>query len=178
MAGPVVAAAVVLDPQFAQPWWSELRDSKALTAPQRARLARRLCESAAVGVGEASHDAVDALGLVPATRQAMLHALADLPCRPDFLLVDAFPLPEEVGPQQAVVHGDARCASIAAASIVAKVERDRIMDSHHERYPRYGFANNRGYCTRDHLTALAQHGPSPIHRRSFAPVRAYLDGQS
>lgn len=177
MAGPVVAAAVVLDPQFAQPWWSDLHDSKLLTALQRARLARLLHESAAVGVGEASHDEVDTLGLVAATRQSMLRALEALPCQPDFLLIDALLLPERAGPQQAIVHGDARCASIAAASIIAKVARDRMMDAHHQSYPHYGFDSNKGYCTRNHLAALNQHGPSPIHRRSFAPVRAYLDAQ-
>ena len=178
MAGPVVAAAVVLDPQFAQPWWSDLHDSKLLTARRRARLARLLYQTAAVGVGEAGHHEVDTLGLVEATRQSMLRALDALPCRPDFLLIDAVVLPEEAGPQEAIVHGDARCASIAAASIIAKVARDRMMDEHHQAYPHYGFANNRGYCTRDHLAALTQHGPSPIHRRSFAPVRAFLDNAS
>ena len=178
MAGPLMAGAAVLDPQFAAAWWSELRDSKALSAAQRARLAGRLCESAAVGVGLASHEEVDDLGLLEATRQAMLRALDALPCRPDFLLIDAVSLPEEVGSQRALVHGDAVCVSIAAASIVAKVERDRLMDEYDRAYPEYGFAHNRGYVTPDHLRALEQHGPCPIHRRSFAPVRRYLDRHS
>jgi ribonuclease HII len=186
MAGPLMAGAAVLDPQFAAAWWSELRDSKALSAAQRARLAGRLCESAAVGVGLASHEEIDALGLVEATRQAMLRALDALPCRPDLLLIDAVSLPEGVGParrppawaQRALVHGDAICVSIAAASIVAKVERDRLMDEYDRTYPMYGFAHNRGYVTPDHLRALEQHGPCPIHRRSFAPVRRYLDRHS
>ena len=178
MAGPLVAGAAVLDPQLSAPWWSELRDSKALSAGQRAHLARRLCESAAVGIGLASHEEIDALGLVEATRQAMLRALDALPRRPDFLLIDAVSLPEGVGPQRALVHGDAICLSIAAASIVAKVERDRMMEEYDQAYPEYGFAHNRGYCTADHLRALERHGPCPIHRRSFAPVREYLDRRS
>ena len=178
MAGPLVAGAAVLDPQFAAAWWSELRDSKALSAGQRARLARRLCESATVGVGLASHAEIAELGLVSATRQAMLRALDALPCRPDFLLIDAVSLPEGAGAQRALVHGDAICVSIAAASIVAKVERDRMMEEYDRAYPEYGFAHNRGYCTAGHLRALEQRGPCPIHRRSFAPVRDYLDRHS
>ena len=183
MAGPVVAAAVVLDPQFAQPWWSELRDSKLLSGQQRALLAERLRESAGFGVGQAGHDEIDALGLVPATRQAMSRALNALPFRPDFLLIDAVSLPPEVGPdgyatawaQHALIHGDRLSLSIAAASIIAKVARDALMDEYDETYPGYGFTHNRGYCTRDHLRALAEQGPCLIHRRSFAPVRAYLE---
>lgn len=175
MAGPLVAAAVILDPQFAQPWWSELRDSKLMRARDRERLARRLRDYASCGLGCASHEEVDALGLVPATRQAMLRALAALAHRPDCLLIDALLLPEVKLEQRALVHGDALSASIAAASIVAKVERDRLMDEHDGAYPVYGFAHNRGYCTQGHLRALAEHGPCPLHRRSFAPVRAYLE---
>lgn len=191
MAGPVVAAAVILDPQFAARWWSELRDSKLISGRRRAHLAQRLRESVAFGAGRASHDEIDGLGLLVATRRAMLRALEALPCRPDFLLIDAVSLPEEVGParrsppdggpsgpawaQRALIHGDALSVSIAAASIIAKVERDRLMDEYDQTYPVYGFARNRGYCTPAHLRALAQHGPCPIHRRSFAPVRAYLD---
>ena len=176
MAGPVVSAAVVLDPQFAQGWWSELRDSKKLTAGRREELAERLYEQAAVGVGVATNDEIDTLGLVPATNASMLRALAALPCPPDLLLLDAFPLPGGNGAQRAIIHGDGLSSSIAAASIVAKVERDRLMDAFDASYPAYGFAHNRGYCTRDHLRALEEHGPCDIHRRSFAPVRAYLEG--
>ncbi len=178
MAGPVVAAAVVLDPQLAGLWWSELRDSKVLAARQRGRLAQRLRDEVAFGVGLATHEEIDASGLLPTTRQAMLRALDALPRRPDLLLIDAVVLAEYGTRQRALIHGDARSVSIAAASIIAKVERDRLMDEHHEEYPVYGFGQNRGYCTPDHLRALQEHGPCPIHRRSFAPVRAYLDGQS
>ncbi len=174
MAGPVVAAALVLDPETPAPWWSDLRDSKALTARRRAELSDRLRATAAYGVGSASHSEIDTLGLVPATRQAMLRALAALPLRPDLLLIDAMTLPESDAEQRAIVHGDAVCLSIAAASIVAKVERDQMMAAYGEQYPEYGFARHRGYVTNEHLRALEEHGPCPIHRRSFAPVRAYL----
>ncbi len=178
MAGPVVAGAVILDPQFAASWWSELRDSKLLTARWRQQLARRLRESAAFGIGAASHEEIDRLGLVAATRQAMLRALAALPCQPDLLLIDAMRLPQEGGwEQRSIIHGDALVLSVAAASVLAKVERDRLMDDYHYSYPVYGFSHNRGYCTPEHLRALAEHGPCSIHRRSFAPVRARLEVQ-
>lgn len=178
MAGPVVAAAVVLDPQFAQPWWSELRDSKLLTARRRAGLAGLLREGFAYGVGVASHEEIDTLGLLVATREAMLRALAALPMRPDLLLIDAVTLPDGAAAQRALIHGDTLSASIAAASVIAKVERDRLMDEYDVLYPAYGFARNRGYCTQAHLEALSEHGPCPIHRRSFAPVRAWLERTS
>ncbi len=178
MAGPVVAAAVILDPQFAATWWSELRDSKLLVAKRRAELARRLGESAAFGIGAASNEEIDGLGLLEATRQAMLRAVAALPCRPNALLIDAVRLPQDgAWKQRSIIHGDALALSVAAASVLAKVERDRLMDEYDRSYPLYGFSHNRGYCTPGHLRALAEHGPCPIHRRSFAPVRACLESQ-
>jgi ribonuclease HII len=177
MAGPVVAAAVVLDPEFAQVWWSDLRDSKALTARQRERLDKSVRESANYGIGQASHDEIDSWGIVPATQRAMQRALEALADRPDLILVDAVTLPDVVEDQRSIIHGDALCISIAAASIVAKVERDRIMSAYDEQYPGYGFSHNRGYCTEDHMQALNEHGPCAIHRRSFAPVRSYLEGR-
>ena len=178
MAGPVVAAATILDPLFAAPWWSDLRDSKMLSALQRSKFHQLIRDTAAVGVGLASHEEIDGLGLSEATRQAMLRALDALPRRPDFLLIDAVSLPEDAGEQHSLVHGDALCISIAAASIVAKVERDRMMDEYDRTYPEYGFGRHRGYVTRDHLRALERHGPCPIHRRSFTPVREYLERHS
>ncbi len=184
MAGPVVAAAVILDPQFAAPWWSELRDSKVVPPRRRERLAERLRETAAFGVGLASSEEIDALGLLVATRRAMLDALAALPQTPDLALIDAVSLESEAASadggrplwaERAIVHGDACCVSIAAASIIAKVERDRLMDGYDDQYPAYGFDHNRGYCTAGHLAALTEHGPCPIHRRSFAPVRSWLE---
>ena len=177
MAGPVVAAAVVLDPEFAAPWWSELRDSKALTARQRERLAKSLRESAAFGIGRADNEEIDSKGLVPSTQRAMQRALEALPSRPDLILVDAVDLPDVSEEQRAIIHGDALCISIAAASILAKVDRDQIMETYDAEYPQYGFRHNRGYCTKGHLEALTTHGPCPIHRRSFAPVRSYLEGR-
>jgi ribonuclease HII len=177
MAGPVVAAALVLDPQFPASWWSELRDSKALTARQRERLAERLRESASYGIGRADHEEIDSTGLVPSTRRAMQRALEALPTRPDLILVDALELPDVIEEQRAIIHGDALSISIAGASILAKVDRDQIMDTYDAEYPLYGFGHNRGYCTKDHMLALHTHGPCPIHRRSFAPVRTYLEGR-
>ncbi len=177
MAGPVIAAAVVLDPELAQPWWSDLRDSKVLTARQRERLDESVRESAGFGIGRADHDEIDSEGIVPATQRAMQRALEALPARPDLILVDAVTLPDVVEEQRSIIHGDALCISIAAASILAKVTRDRIMSEYAEQYPEYGFTHNRGYCTKGHIQALNEHGPCPIHRRSFAPVRSYLEGR-
>ncbi len=179
MAGPVVAAAVILDPDVGAQWWSELRDCKILTSKQREALDARIRETAAWGAGVGSSEEIDTIGLIEATRRAMLRSLEVLPTRPDLLLIDALLLHEsDAGwAQQSIVHGDALSVSIAAASIVAKVERDRLMDGYHDLYPAYGFGHNRGYCTPDHKRALLEHGPCPIHRRSFAPVRAYIEGR-
>lgn len=123
-----------------------------------------------------SSQEVDSLGIVPATRKAMLMAVQQLPTQPDFLLIDAMPLPQGGTPFKAIVKGDQRCLSIAAGSIVAKVTRDRIMIEEDVRYPGYAFAINKGYPTRTHMEHLQQLGPCPIHRRSFAPVRDLLGG--
>ncbi len=178
MAGPVVAAAVVLDPEAPQPWWSQLRDSKALSPGRRTELARLLRETAAFGIGSASSGEIDDAGLVPATRRAMLRALADLPLRPDLLLIDALTLPASAGEQRAIIHGDALCLSIAAASIVAKVARDAMMEAYDRKFPAYGFRSHRGYVTPQHLAALQEHGACPIHRRSFAPVQKIIQESS
>jgi ribonuclease HII len=179
MAGPVVSGAVILDPHMGALWWSELRDCKILSAKQREALDQRLRDTVAWGIGVASNEEIDTIGLIEATRQSMLRALEGLPCKPDLLLIDALALPDiDAGwSQRAMIHGDALSVSIAAASIIAKVERDRLMDGYHESYPAYGFGHNRGYCTPDHKRALIEHGPCPIHRRSFAPVRSFLEGR-
>ena len=175
LAGPVVAAAVILDPSLGLPWYEELRDSKALSARQRERLAPLITEAAvAVGTGAAGHEEIDALGIVPAIRAAMTRAVASLSVKPDHLLIDAVPLPEAKLPFRSLTKGDALCRSIAAASIVAKVARDRHMVQEDTAYPGYGFAHHKGYATREHLEGLARLGPCPIHRRSFAPVRALV----
>lgn len=175
LAGPVVAAAVILDPDYAQDWWCDLRDSKLVAAPERERLAALVQAQCAHGVGVASHETIDALGLIPATKIAMRAALAALPVRPHMVLIDAVSLPEYR--HRSIIHGDALCASIAAASILAKVSRDAIMDGYHDEYPDYGFHQHRGYSTPEHQRALAEHGPCDIHRRLFAPVRAALEAR-
>lgn len=176
LAGPVVAAAVIL-PHRDPGWLCELRDSKQLSPAQRERLAARIrCEAPAVGVGVVSARRIDAIGIAPAAREAMRRALARLAVTPDALLLDAFHLDGVPQPQEAIVRGDSRCSAIAAASIVAKVARDAMMDRLDRRFPGYAFARNRGYGTAEHLAALERLGPSPIHRRSFAPLRTWLAG--
>lgn len=172
LAGPVVAAAVVLDPSEAASWWGDVRDSKLLSAGRRAQLAERIRAEADVGVGVVGHGTIDARGIVPATREAMRRALAALREAPHFVLVDGMALPGISTRQKGIVDGDALCVSIGAASIVAKVERDRIMCEFDSRFPGYGFARHKGYATAEHLAALAERGACPIHRLSFAPVRA------
>lgn len=174
LAGPVLAAAVVLPPWAAFSWLAAVRDSKLLTAKARERLAQCIRQVALVGSGALSSQEVDAVGIAVASRRAMLAAVQALPQPPDCLLVDGFALPECPLPQTAIIDGDARCLSIACASIVAKVERDRLMMELDARYPGYGFARHKGYYTPEHRAALARLGPSPVHRRSFAPVRALL----
>jgi ribonuclease HII len=174
MAGPVVAAAVVLDPSDVASWWAELRDSKLLSAPVRERLAEAICRDAEVGVGVVGPDVIDAVGITVATCQAMRQALEELRPAPDHILVDGRPQRHLGTPHKALVGGDRRCLSIAAASIVAKVERDRLMVEYERLFPGYGFARHKGYPTADHARALARLGPCAIHRRSWAPVRAIL----
>ncbi len=172
LAGPVAAGAVILPPTWDPPWLGELRDSKQLSAPRREALAERIrTEALAFGVGVIQARRIDEVGIAMAAREAMCAALAMLSRTPEALLLDAFRLPEAELPQEAIIGGDARCSCIAAASIVAKVARDRIMAGIDRRFSGYGFARNRGYGTAEHLTALRRLGPSPIHRRSFAPVR-------
>jgi ribonuclease HII len=172
LAGPVVVAAVVLDPSEVGSWWGEVRDSKLLSPRRREGLAERIRAEADVGIGIVGHGAIDARGIVPATQEAARLALAGLREAPEHVLVDGRPLPGlDVG-QTAIVDGDALCVSIGAASIVAKVERDSIMCEYDSLFPGYGFARHKGYATPEHLAILGQRGACPIHRRSFAPVRA------
>jgi ribonuclease HII len=176
LAGPVVVAAVILPPFFTADWLAGVRDSKLLSHPHRERLACLIHrEARAVGVGLRPAGAIDEQGLAPATRAAMQDALTMLAVPPDFLLLDAFLLRERDCDQMALIHGDARCLSIACASIVAKVARDRILTGLDRRFPGYGLAAHKGYGTAAHQTALDALGPSPIHRRSFSPVQARLD---
>ncbi len=178
LAGPVVAGAVVLPVDASLPWLAGVRDSKQLTAKQRETLFSHMRESG-IGwsAGVVSSEDVDALGIVPATREAMLRAIRGLPEPPGFLLIDAVKLPESGLPFKAIIKGDRKCLSIAAASIVAKVTRDRLMTEEDARHPGYGFAAHKGYPTPAHLARLRSLGPCPIHRRSFAPVRAVEDAR-
>ncbi len=172
-AGPVVAAAVVLrDAALLQPeLLASVDDSKQLTAAMRVRGYEQVRAAAlGVGVGIVPAYIIDAFGIVPATRLAMLTALLHLPLLPDALLIDAVRLPEVALPQEALVRGDSCSLVIAAASIVAKVTRDRLMDTADRAYPVYGFAAHKGYGTDAHRRALARYGPCPLHRRSFAPL--------
>jgi len=173
-AGPVMAAAVAL-PLERQGLLEDLagvRDSKQLAPRQRERLLPLIRRAAlAIGIGSVPAAEIDRIGIVPATRQAMALALADLGLQPDYLLIDALRLPAIRLPQYALPKGDAKCLCIAAASIVAKVARDQLMVAEEARYPGYGFAAHKGYGTAQHRAALAQLGPCPIHRLSFAPLR-------
>ncbi len=167
LAGPVVAAAVVLDPSRYVP---RICDSKTVTALERVRLYERITRTAvAWGVAAAEPGEIDTINIHQASLRAMQRAILALVPLPDVVLVDAFRVPDIPMAQRAVVHGDARCTAIAAASIVAKVTRDRLMLELHNRDPRYGFDRHKGYATRDHLDAVSQFGYSDVHRRSFRP---------
>jgi len=169
--GPVVAAAVILNPARRIPG---LDDSKKLTAARRRLLSEKILERAvAWAVAEVLPERIDAWNIYQASRQAMERALKDLKPPADFILSDAMRLELPI-PCRAVIHGDARSVSIAAASILAKVYRDRLLEDWDREFPGYGLARHKGYATREHLARLRQQGPTPLHRRSFAPVRESL----
>jgi len=168
LAGPVAACAVVIDRPLRLEF---LDDSKTVTELRRAALDPLIREQAvAVSIGWADHHEIDSLNILQASRLAMHRAIAGLGVTPCKVLVDGLPLPDCAYPQMAIIDGDAKSAAIAAASIVAKVARDAVMDELDATYPGYGFAHNKGYSTPDHLAALNALGPCPVHRRSFAPV--------
>jgi len=172
LAGPVVAAAVILAPGLVVPG---VRDSKLLRPALRCRLAEVIREVAtawAVGVVEAVE--IDTANILRATLRAMTEAVKQLPRQPDLVLVDGPTPPRLPMPVRAIVQGDRRVPVISAASILAKVTRDRIMEHWAIRYPEYGFAQHKGYGTAAHRAAIARYGPSPIHRRTFAGVREYI----
>lgn len=175
LAGPVLAGVAALPERLEGDWVPDVRDSKQMTRAQREAVLPHLRDAALIlEVGISSAQEVDEFGIVAATRIAMQRALHSLPLAPQFLLLDAFPVPEIDIPQKAIIKGDALCMSIAAASIVAKVTRDAIMREQDALYPGYGFAKHKGYATPTHLRKLKELGPCPIHRRSFAPVRDSL----
>jgi ribonuclease HII len=168
LAGPVVAAAVILDrARFPR----GIDDSKVVPAPAREAICAKLYKVAIIGVGMASVEEIDALNIYWARMLAMSRAVDALGFDPAMVLVDGNRCPRWERPSVAIVGGDAKCRSIAAASIVAKVTRDRIMFDHARTYPGYGWETNKGYPTPEHQRALAELGPTPLHRRSFAPVR-------
>lgn len=175
MAGPVVSAAVILpldSPDRLRQVLSGVRDSKLLSPSQRNAYLYIIHKTAlAVGVGMMSPEIIDTIGIAWAAKLAMLGAVNRLGHPPDYLLVDAFELPRPPAPQRAITRGDRRCLSIAAASVVAKVTRDRLMVDLDDAYPGYGFARHKGYVTRAHKLALYERGPSPVHRMSYAPVQ-------
>ncbi len=171
LAGPVVAAAVILPPEDCYP--VVLRDSKKLSPVRREAAYEFLVDlpGCAIGVGIVEAEEIDRINILQATRQAMLAAIRALPVIPAALLIDALSLPGTEIAQRGLIRGESASVSIAAASIVAKVTRDRMMIEADCRYPDYGFARHKGYGTRRHLAALAEHGPTPLHRRTFRPVR-------
>lgn len=171
LAGPVVAGVVVLSPYFNEPWLERVRDSKELRPRQRQELSKLIQGQAlASGVGLASVEEIDKGGILPATRLAMERAISGLTISPQYLLIDYLKLPRLSLPQRGIVHGDRLCLSIACASIVAKVSRDRMMVEVDVHYPGYSFAQNKGYATPAHLQALGHLGPCSLHRYSFAHV--------
>jgi len=165
--GPVVAAAVILDPAYRI---RGLRDSKLLLPERREVLAERIREHAiAWAIAAVDAGRIDQINIYQASRLAMREAVLQLQPAPDHLLIDALKLDCDL-PQKSIIHGDALSASIAAASIIAKVERDRMVREWDPVFPVYGLASNKGYSTPHHIAALREHGPSPLHRQSFAPV--------
>ena len=174
LAGPVVAAAVILPPGLSgeEPWLHLLDDSKRLSPAQREKAVSALeCHALAVGVARVEPEEIDRLGIGRASIQAMMAAVAALPLDPGYLLLDFVHLRECAYPFETVVRGDSLSYSIAAASDVAKVARDRWMVEADLRYPGYSFAQHKGYPTPQHLARLRELGPCPIHRKSFGPVR-------
>ncbi|HWH23104.1 MAG TPA: ribonuclease HII [Allosphingosinicella sp.] len=171
LAGPVVAAAVILDRnRFPR----GINDSKLVPAKEREALFLKISRVAKVGVGIASVEEIDSLNIYWARMLAMTRAVEALGFDPAFVLVDGNACPRWQRPSKAIVDGDAKCRSIAAASIIAKVTRDRIMTDYCAQYPGYNWSSNKGYGTPEHLRGLAELGVTPLHRRSFAPVRACL----
>lgn len=171
LAGPVVTAAVIIDDHFDL---LDVNDSKKLSPQKRLALYPKiLSEAISVAVGVKSPQVIDQINIYEADRQAMAEAVLDLDQKPDALLVDAMNVPVDL-PQVKLIKGDAKSNSIAAASIVAKVFRDKLMDDYAKIYPQYDFPDNAGYGTAKHLAALKKYGPTPIHRKTFAPVSDFF----
>ena len=172
LAGPVVAAAVILPTDFYLPG---MNDSKKLTERKREELFEIIInEAISYSIGVVHADEIDHLNIYQATKKAMAHAVNQLSIMPDFLLIDAMEIDVPI-PQENIIKGDTKSVSIAAASIVAKVTRDRLMKDYSLQYPEYSFDKNMGYGTKEHLEAIHQYGPSPIHRKSFSPVKEMVE---
>jgi ribonuclease HII len=177
LAGPVVAAAAILPSKWAEsglpPELEGLNDSKQLTAAQREKYFTFLtaCPDVQFAIAQVGAGQIDAINILRATHRAMNNALAQLQPAPEHALVDGRPVKTMPVPHTAIVQGDARSYSIAAASVLAKVTRDRLMLEFDRQWPKYGFAMHKGYGTAQHLAAIAEYGPCPIHRRSFAPLK-------
>lgn len=171
LAGPVTVAAVILPPH----WFAEgLNDSKKVTPKHREALAEKIRKEAAVSIVSYPPEEIDAVNIYEATMMAMYEAVKKLPIQPEAVIVDAMPLHFSC-PVVSLVHGDAKSASVAAASIAAKVHRDALMDAYDKQYPGYGFAKNKGYGTAEHIAAIDRLGITPIHRKSFEPVKGMLE---
>lgn len=171
LAGPVVAAAVVLDPASIP---DGIADSKALVVEARRSIYQAIIATAHVGIGVAEVERIDSENILNASLWAMAQAVERLGCRPKLVLIDGNKAPQLACTTRTIVQGDARCLSIAAASIVAKVVRDAMMVELARAYPNYGFERHKGYGTREHHAAIAKHGVTPQHRRSFRPVQLAL----
>ena len=172
LAGPVVAAAVILPRRIKARWLGQVRDSKQLSPATREVLFQYIQEIAiSTGIGILSHEVIDSRGIIRATRLAMKSAIDQLSPAPHYILIDYMVLPEVSLPQKGITYGDSLCFSIACASIVAKVARDRLMVEFDGIYPGYGLARHKGYGTEGHLACLHRLGPCPIHRRSFQPLK-------
>jgi ribonuclease HII len=175
--GPVLAAAVIMPDTVKAHWKSRVRDSKQLSPEAREHLYPYIKESAiSVGVSSIPNDIIDTIGIARATCMAMMTAVQQLAPQPQFLLIDYVRLHELMIPQKGIVDGDSRCFSIACASIIAKVTRDRMVTAMDRDYPGYNFAGHKGYGTREHFACLRQLGPCPLHRRSFRPVSDIING--
>ena len=170
--GPVVAAAVILPEKVGVLARMGLKDSKQLTREEREKLDRKVRATAvAFAVAEVDAETIDRVNIYQATRLAMRLAVEQLQVAPDHIILDAMQI-DHVCAQTKLFYGDALCLSIAAASVIAKVHRDGLLREIHEQYPQYGFAQHKGYATPEHQKALREHGPTPLHRKSFAPCRA------
>jgi len=179
LAGPVVAGAVILPNPANLPWLELVRDSKELNSRKRDSLFDLINkEAVAVGIGIIPPQTIDSINILKATKLAMMQAVEKLTRQPSFLLIDRITLSQCPIPQRGITRGDKLCLSIACASIIAKVTRDRIMEEFDQTYPGYGFARHKGYGTGKHISCLRKLGPSPIHRLYFAPVRNIITSQS